>query len=377
MTDQPAPRIVRLCTACPQCDHTVDETGDCGNGCHTATPVVSSPAAPTTPDWPSRRAGLRDEIADALAAADGWRWAPGFREQSPTWHGFLRQADAVLALLYREWPWLRAEAEDTGGACTHPQGYQGECPCASSCGCCRVVATPAVDQAERRARYAQAIDDTFVYATDFDAEKAADEAMAVADTELAELRAELEAAERETTATATAAAHMTSLILDRAERAEARVAELEQQPPADRAAVLLWAADQIDAETRQAKADEVLEPDKFRPCRDASAQLRRMAAEAQQPAARPESCAHCGKPIRRITGTLTAWWVHHPGGNTVCDPAQAATSPRATPKPDTRARCTCADAGDCFAPAGHYADCPATDQPTAEHGEPPAKESRP
>lgn len=47
-----------------------------------------------------------------------------------------------------------------------------------------------------------------------------------------------------------------------------------------RAAVLREAADAIDAGTRQAKADEVLEPDKYRPCRDASAQLRRMAAEA-------------------------------------------------------------------------------------------------
>lgn len=52
--------------------------------------------------------------------------------------------------------------------------------------------------------------------------------------------------------------------------------------PVDRAAVLLWAADQIDAETRQAKADGVLEPDKYRPCRDASAQMRRL-AEAPQP----------------------------------------------------------------------------------------------
>src|SRR5690606_2644464 len=49
--------------------------------------------------------------------------------------------------------------------------------------------------------------------------------------------------------------------------------------PADRAAVLAEAADAIDAETRQAKADGVLEPDKYRPCRDASAQLRRMADE--------------------------------------------------------------------------------------------------
>jgi len=49
---------------------------------------------------------------------------------------------------------------------------------------------------------------------------------------------------------------------------------------AHRAEVLREAADAIDAETRQLKADQVLEPDKFRPCQDASAQLRRMADEA-------------------------------------------------------------------------------------------------
>lgn len=48
-------------------------------------------------------------------------------------------------------------------------------------------------------------------------------------------------------------------------------------PEAVRVAALLEGADAIDAETRQAKADGVLEPDTFRPCRDASAQLRRMA----------------------------------------------------------------------------------------------------
>lgn len=37
--------------------------------------------------------------------------------------------------------------------------------------------------ADRRDRYAEAIDGTFVYSTDFDAEKAADAAMAVADAE--------------------------------------------------------------------------------------------------------------------------------------------------------------------------------------------------
>jgi hypothetical protein len=64
--------------------------------------------------------------------------------------------------------------------------------------------------------------------------------------------------------------------------------------------------------------------------------LRRLAVEAaagrvaaDTPPA--ETCAHCGQPVRLITGTLAAWWVHDPGGNTICDPQQAASSPRATP----------------------------------------------
>ncbi|WP_409469104.1 hypothetical protein [Streptomyces sp. HC307] len=65
----------------------------------------------------------------------------------------------------------------------------------------------------------------------------------------------------------------------------------------------------------------------------------RMADEAQ-PATetQPESCAHCGKDILRISGTLTEWWVHDPGGHTICFPQQAASSPRATPKPAAGAR---------------------------------------
>lgn len=53
-----------------------------------------------TTDHPSRRAGLRDEIADALEAAD---YRMDMRR------GDL--ADAIMPVLYREWPWLRAEAE--------------------------------------------------------------------------------------------------------------------------------------------------------------------------------------------------------------------------------------------------------------------------
>jgi hypothetical protein len=56
-----------------------------------------------TDQTPSTRAGLRDEIAAALEAAD--------------YSGSMRRgdlADAILPVLYRAWPWLRAEA-DAGG----------------------------------------------------------------------------------------------------------------------------------------------------------------------------------------------------------------------------------------------------------------------
>lgn len=66
----------------------------------------------------------------------------------------------------------------------------------------------------------------------------------------------------------------------------------------DRAALLLWAADQIDAETRRLRADGVLEPDQYRPCRDTSAQLRRLAGEAQQ----DERCTRCRHPKRDHDG---------------------------------------------------------------------------
>lgn len=75
--------------------------------------------------------------------------------------------------------------------------------------------------------------------------------------------------------------------------------------------------------------------------RSLAAELRRMAGETQPAEAQPERCEHCGQPIRRVTGTLAAWWVHDPGGNTVCDWARPASSPRATPKPATEAEPLC------------------------------------
>lgn len=67
--------------------------------------------------------------------------------------------------------------------------------------------------------------------------------------------------------------------------------------------------------------------------RDIVMGLRRRADETQ-PTTEPEpGCTHCGKTIRRITGTLTEWWVHIPGGRALCYPWQPAKSPSATPKP--------------------------------------------
>ncbi|MBP5870887.1 hypothetical protein QBB33_34910 [Streptomyces scabiei] len=54
-----------------------------------------------TTDHPSRRAGLRDEIVKALGR---------ITTVPPVAHR-RAQADHVLGVLYREWPWLRAEAE--------------------------------------------------------------------------------------------------------------------------------------------------------------------------------------------------------------------------------------------------------------------------
>jgi hypothetical protein len=51
---------------------------------------------------PSRRAGLRDEIVNALGR---------IKTVPPVAHR-REQADHVLAVLYRAWPWLRAEAEE-------------------------------------------------------------------------------------------------------------------------------------------------------------------------------------------------------------------------------------------------------------------------
>jgi hypothetical protein len=57
---------------------------------------------------PSRRAGLRDEITKALAERTS--------VLNEADHDELGTPDAVLTILYRQWPWLRAEAEEAASA---------------------------------------------------------------------------------------------------------------------------------------------------------------------------------------------------------------------------------------------------------------------
>lgn len=111
------------------------------NGANTGVQLYKSPTyavsaglVPATDvPSPSRRAGLRDNIAAALrehylstnreeADADGnmpcrcgdWREPGPMGSDEEDWDAHL--ADAALAVLYREWPWLRAEAADQAAA---------------------------------------------------------------------------------------------------------------------------------------------------------------------------------------------------------------------------------------------------------------------
>ena len=208
----------------------------------------------------------------------------------------------------------------------------------------------------------------------------AEAAMAVADAEHAVVEPPADrAALRDRIAEAVEQLHQTGAVYalgagEAGRIADAVLAVLSEA--ADRAAVLREEADRIDAtradfpiavqngitwataELRR-HATECPQCGTTGACNGGPCPLRRMADETATTGTQPETCAHCGQPISRITGTLTAWWVHDPGGNTICHPEQAASSTRATPKPAAEAECTCAHAGASFAPAGHYADCPA------------------
>ncbi|OQQ13022.1 hypothetical protein B0675_40095 [Streptomyces sp. M41(2017)] len=102
-------------------------------------------------------------------------------------------------------------------------------------------------------------------------------------------------------------------------------------PATTRADALNEGADAIDAATRQAKADGVLEPDKYRPCRDASAQLRAMAG-CQECEWGVEHTEHCPYPESHNWGC---------GCPTDQSASGAAVAGRAGETPDTETRPRC------------------------------------
>jgi hypothetical protein len=97
-------------------------------------------------------------------------------------------------------------------------------------------------------------------------------------------------------------------------------AQVDPDPVTDWAAVIRWCAQQIHSMGGDADVERAAE------------YLDDLATEADESGKlQPEFCAHCGEPIRRVTGTLAAWWVHDPDGHTACNPDHAARSHRATP----------------------------------------------
>jgi hypothetical protein len=112
-----------------------------------------------------------------------------------------------------------------------------------------------------------------------------------------------------------------------------------------------------------------------------AAELRRMAdavsgpggvaGETQQPETQARRMMRSRFPSRPGTATVASDMCPRCKGDNseawaLC--ARCAEQQPATQAPGT-SPCTCADAGDCFAPAGHYADCP--------HHAPPAAVSQP
>ena len=73
----------------------------------------------------TEQATLRDRIAEALAAVDGWAWTPDFdKTLSPVWQGYLKRTDAVLAVLPE--PPDRAASDCICGH-TEPEHFEDTC----------------------------------------------------------------------------------------------------------------------------------------------------------------------------------------------------------------------------------------------------------
>jgi hypothetical protein len=158
--------------------------------------------------------------------------------------------------------------------------------------------------------------------------------------------------------------------------------------PADRAAILRAEAEHLIRDLYPAVYDDAGQKTALGVNRAArelldradAAELRRMAdasgpggvaGETQQPETRARRMMRSRFPSRPGTATVASDMCPRCKGDNseawaLC--ARCAEQQPATQAPGT-SPCTCADAGDCFAPAGHYADCP--------HHAPPAAVSQP
>lgn len=98
--------------------------------------------------------------------------------------------------------------------------------------------------------------------------------------------------------------------------------------------------------------------------------LRRLAAEAQLASTAPlasglplvkGNCPACGTAGLFLGdgGYVTCSLIGCPEPDAASTVLERRTAEAPTTQPEGEPDCTCADAGDCFAPAGHYADCPA------------------
>jgi hypothetical protein len=80
-------------------------------------------------DWPSRRAGLSNDIAAALYERERPPRDPAWTDAyAMDREVFEAMADSVLPVLYRAWPWLQAEAEDAARTTPKNPAEQREQP---------------------------------------------------------------------------------------------------------------------------------------------------------------------------------------------------------------------------------------------------------
>lgn len=261
-------------------------------------------------------AGLREQIAETLATAEGWTWAHGLQFKdigTPSAEAYRKLADAVLAVL----PAPAGQAEAV----------------------LRVVETALGDTLVASAREeALAGIAAVLHAAPVDQATVLRDAYEIAYAEgmrLNAMEAEIGVGPYRG---ALAVAHLLRKAISNAQQ-ERRMADETQPAPHS-----CGNCEGIDPDTCFNNPDRP-------PAQCPAAEFEDYGQQCQKPVghelhtfeeqstagAQPESCAHCGTNVLRMSdpsmdGNHTVWWVHDPGGYTICYPQRAASSPRATPK---------------------------------------------